>query len=315
MKHEDAFLQAVQADPDNEQVRQVYADWLEERGDQRAELIRVMQEMAALPVYSDRHAELRPRRDELRARTDKTWLERMGYLPTHRPLFTHLPERRVERWRLVEEFIGTWYQPVKAGDGATEEELQETEQRLGFRLPAALREWHALAGRRKDVWSVQDHLVLAPTLKVRDNALFVYLENQSCEVWGIRTRDLQLDDPPVYRFWEPARVSPTLTAFSIYVLLRAVQVARHLHASGSVRVDTAEFREARRGLKRCKLPERYWAASDPIRHYEGQDLILETGGDEYPWTTVTARTEAAYERLGPAIRQRLERHSLPSPRE
>src|SRR5262245_42453878 len=165
MKHEDTFLQAVQAEPANEQVRLVYADWLEERGDGRAELIRVMEEMATHPVYSDRHAELRPRRDELRAKADKGWLERMGYVPTHRPMFTDLPERRVERWRLVEEFIGIWYRPLRPGDGVSEEELQEVEKQKGFRLPAALREWHALAGKRKDVWSVQDRLVPVASLQ------------------------------------------------------------------------------------------------------------------------------------------------------
>ena len=52
------------------------------------------------------------------------WRERLGYVPRHRPLFTQLPERRVERWRLVEEFIDTWHKPLKPGDGASEEELR-----------------------------------------------------------------------------------------------------------------------------------------------------------------------------------------------
>src|SRR5262249_59809421 len=39
---------------------------------------------------------------------------------TYFPLFTKLPEGRVERWRLVEEFIDTWYRPLRASDGVSE---------------------------------------------------------------------------------------------------------------------------------------------------------------------------------------------------
>jgi uncharacterized protein (TIGR02996 family) len=41
MSQEDAFLQAILEDPDNDEARLVYADWLEERGDPRGEFIRL----------------------------------------------------------------------------------------------------------------------------------------------------------------------------------------------------------------------------------------------------------------------------------
>ena len=35
------FLEAVQANPDEIQMRLVYADWLEEKGDERCEFVRL----------------------------------------------------------------------------------------------------------------------------------------------------------------------------------------------------------------------------------------------------------------------------------
>jgi uncharacterized protein (TIGR02996 family) len=38
---DDGFIAAIVSGPDNTTVRLVYADWLEERGDQRAEFLRL----------------------------------------------------------------------------------------------------------------------------------------------------------------------------------------------------------------------------------------------------------------------------------
>src|SRR5262245_23761249 len=40
MSDEDAFIQAILADPGDNAARLVYADWLDERGDPRAEYLR-----------------------------------------------------------------------------------------------------------------------------------------------------------------------------------------------------------------------------------------------------------------------------------
>src|SRR4051812_47076638 len=69
MKHDDAFLQAIIENPDDDTPRLVYADYLDERGDPRGEFIRVQIALARLP---DDH----PRREGLEAR------ER-GLLKTH----------------------------------------------------------------------------------------------------------------------------------------------------------------------------------------------------------------------------------------
>jgi uncharacterized protein (TIGR02996 family) len=47
MHDPDAFLEAIRADPDNELLRLMYADWLDERGEPRADFIRGQVALAA----------------------------------------------------------------------------------------------------------------------------------------------------------------------------------------------------------------------------------------------------------------------------
>src|ERR1022692_1698756 len=48
MTHEDAFLQAILAAPDDDAPRLIFADWLEERGDSRGAFIRIQCALARL---------------------------------------------------------------------------------------------------------------------------------------------------------------------------------------------------------------------------------------------------------------------------
>jgi carbon storage regulator CsrA len=48
-----AFLQAVLNEPDDEAIRLIFADWLEERGDPRGEFIRIQCQLANLPAGPD----------------------------------------------------------------------------------------------------------------------------------------------------------------------------------------------------------------------------------------------------------------------
>ena len=73
MYDEDALFRAVLADPDDDAPRLVYADWLEERGDPRAEFIRVQCERASLPAADPRAAELRARERALLAAYRRRW--------------------------------------------------------------------------------------------------------------------------------------------------------------------------------------------------------------------------------------------------
>src|SRR3954451_2032774 len=74
MGQEDAFLQAIFEEPDDDTHRLVYADWLEEHGrPERAEFLRVQVELAALGEGDGRRASLEPRERELLARHEGDW--------------------------------------------------------------------------------------------------------------------------------------------------------------------------------------------------------------------------------------------------
>ena len=49
MTDDRAFLEAIAADPDDEATRLVYADWLEEHGDSRAQFLRLEIEYRKTP--------------------------------------------------------------------------------------------------------------------------------------------------------------------------------------------------------------------------------------------------------------------------
>jgi hypothetical protein len=103
--------------------------------------------MHTLAPYSDRFWELRPRRAQLKQGVAGDWLTALGY-NVYRPLFTQMPAEREHRWRLITEFIETWHGPLGDSPGNTEEEIAAAEERLGVRLPAAMREWYGRFGRR-----------------------------------------------------------------------------------------------------------------------------------------------------------------------
>src|SRR5437016_2642828 len=66
MTEDQAFLQAILEAHDDDAPRLVYADWLDDHGDEwRAEFIRVQCEAARLPEGDPRRRELAARADEL----------------------------------------------------------------------------------------------------------------------------------------------------------------------------------------------------------------------------------------------------------
>jgi uncharacterized protein (TIGR02996 family) len=90
--NESSFLDAIAAQPDDDAVRVVYADWLEENGQsERAEFVRVQVELAGLPVGDERNWDLCRRERQLLWRHGKHWA---------RPL-----RRVVRRWHFRRGFV------------------------------------------------------------------------------------------------------------------------------------------------------------------------------------------------------------------
>jgi uncharacterized protein (TIGR02996 family) len=84
----EALLRAICENPDDDTPRLVFADWLQEHGDEsRAEFIRVQCEVARLPTDDDRLDGLIRRECELQKQFGKKWL---GELP--------VPDNEHIRW-------------------------------------------------------------------------------------------------------------------------------------------------------------------------------------------------------------------------
>jgi uncharacterized protein (TIGR02996 family) len=71
------FLNAIQADPTNEAIRLIYADWLEERGDQRGEYLRLEARLANPVLACSVYEEVHDRLIQLRASLAPRWLAQM----------------------------------------------------------------------------------------------------------------------------------------------------------------------------------------------------------------------------------------------
>ena len=80
---EHAFLQAVLEDPDNDLPRLAYADWLDEQGDPRGELIRVQCELFPLTEEDERFRPLYKREQTLLKRYKDEWLGPLKELTQH----------------------------------------------------------------------------------------------------------------------------------------------------------------------------------------------------------------------------------------
>lgn len=73
-----SFLRAIADNPGDDACRLVFADWLEERGDWRAEFVRLDCVLRALPADRSRPAALESRWQELRTRLSPSWLAVLG---------------------------------------------------------------------------------------------------------------------------------------------------------------------------------------------------------------------------------------------
>src|SRR3954468_18315981 len=74
MKEEDSLLAALFECPHDHAAWLVYADWLEERGDCRAEYLRLYAQLRKLSVRDPQHGEISARLSALRPGVDVHWL-------------------------------------------------------------------------------------------------------------------------------------------------------------------------------------------------------------------------------------------------
>src|SRR4051794_24483768 len=82
MTEDAAFIRAIRERPDDETARLVYADWLDDRSDPRAEYLRAEAAWVALQPSDEQYRPLYRRVSQLAAQLDPEWfaaVSRMGH--------------------------------------------------------------------------------------------------------------------------------------------------------------------------------------------------------------------------------------------
>ena len=134
-------------------------------------------------------------------------------LEDYHPVFHEVSGDWRERWMLIRKFIVAWYgregylqrdkieinsdfphglHPVETWDA-----VKETEQRLKFELPPALKEWDSLFQQTNSRYYNlfrDDHAMLWMD---DGESLVIRVICEGNVAWGVHRKDLELDDPPV----------------------------------------------------------------------------------------------------------------------
>jgi uncharacterized protein (TIGR02996 family) len=78
MSEEEGFLRQLLDHPDDDTTRLIYADWLEEHGDRRAEYLRLEVELAGLREEDERYGAVERLLQEMRPGIDPAWIDQAG---------------------------------------------------------------------------------------------------------------------------------------------------------------------------------------------------------------------------------------------
>jgi hypothetical protein len=218
------------------------------------------------------------------------------------------------RWRRLEGLVRKWYaRPLGPRDGESLNAIRAAERRLGITLPAALREWYRLVGRRLE--HVQDHPIKLGDLKIDGDVLVVYGENQYVVTWGFKLTDLPHDDPPGYvadhtgamRPWvrEHETLSEMLLALTMSETVLGSWDVWERGPCGSLgwlrdgvrgaMTLSAQVEPFLRAYTPLPLPAWHWPAH-PTRWFGDADTIIKIV-EGHAQIETAARTAAAWERL------------------
>ncbi|HUQ61007.1 hypothetical protein [Lentzea sp.] len=200
---------------------------------------------------------------------------------------------RSAAWRFIEGFAASWADPLEPQDGWTRRELAETEDRLGVRLPEAVKEALSLFGKRPDLTSNQDRLLVLSELRVEDGVLVFRDENQSVAAWGA---SLDGEDPEVLMKLDlvdrrEERWDAWLPRFSLACVEMVLSEA--LFRDGA---ETADREMS--GVDTSLLHDRFATLtlrSPGTRWFAGDDVIVREDADEWLWAR--ARTPEALDLL------------------
>lgn len=211
---------------------------------------------------------------------------------------------RAEAWRFIREFTEHWGVPaVEDWDGHAVKALERAEQRLGLRLPEAVRECYALLGGRRDLTSNQDRLLPPSELDFDGDALVYRWENQNVVAWAILRSDLDSPDPPTHLL-DGADLHPWMPTFSAACV--EMVLSEWMLGGDETLTDNGELGDGgpevlERLYIRLALPEYPALDVTPpgIRWFAGPGVMLRE--DCRTWVWVRARDEEALEAVRRAL--------------
>ncbi|KUL41355.1 hypothetical protein ADL15_03620 [Actinoplanes awajinensis subsp. mycoplanecinus] len=208
-------------------------------------------------------------------------------------------------WDFVRTLAAAFDRPVVEGDGVDPALMQVGENRIGFALPAALREAYLLFGRRRDLTAAQDSLVSPQSLDVDPDGVLVFrVEAQSCASWGVPGRAIGQDDPAVVvnvgDGWVP--FADRLSVALVEMVMSEAMFSADEHHVDNRELDDTAAAVVEAAFERLPLPVLpFWAGMDGpgIRWFAGPDVLLRSDGGTWLW--VHGRTPEAVQ----AVRERL----------
>ncbi|KJY32915.1 SMI1/KNR4 family protein [Streptomyces sp. NRRL S-495] len=215
-------------------------------------------------------------------------------------------EGRRGAWEFIRGFVANWSEPLDDDDGWGEADLVAAEERLGVRLPLALREVYLLLGRRRDLTSNHDVLLGPSELYVDEagEALVFRHENQGAASWGILLDSLVDDDPAVFiradladkaaECWESWLERLSLCFIEIVL-------SESLQAGGELCDFLSDFDDhgvdlLEKNCTRLAFPTYPMGEEEhPIRWFLGRDVLLRD--DDGMALLARGRTEAALDAI------------------
>lgn len=159
MSDEDAFIRALRERPDDETTRLVYADWLDDRSDPRAEYLRVEAAWVALQPSDEQYRPLYRRVSQLAAALEPEWfatVSRMGPLVRRwwepvAPVFT--PEEPAPASISVVSVPLVWANAVGRIRDLLAKSFGESEIERRFCVPADFAAFYCLVDGMSDGWN------------------------------------------------------------------------------------------------------------------------------------------------------------------
>ncbi|MFD0273540.1 SMI1/KNR4 family protein [Kitasatospora sp. NPDC127111] len=197
-------------------------------------------------------------------------------------------EDRAAAWWFVQDFAEHWAVPLGDGDGWTEADLAAAEERLGLRLPAALREAYGLFGRRSDL-TAQHHALLGPAaLHLDEDGRVLVLRhgNQDAAAWGVGLDELHRPDPAVL-YSRGGDWQPWLDRLSVALVELVLSESLHAPADRSdllEPLDDAALRTVEQQYVQLPFPDYpVFAAPHGSRWFAGDEVLLreDAGGPLY----------------------------------